>query len=172
MRAVMPGYVNYKYKDGNLPGHTKSAFSEYAILTVQNLIAHNVLLLLHKIKIYPSLVPPSIRLTIAEDGPTPESTHEGCENWLKIYNIHIYNKSLFFKGPLIFAKSMINESLSPASFVTLKAYKKNIKQALLLKQKSGDPNEWQNDNFVLYNIPGLRKSNTQRERVIYTASFD
>ena len=45
MRAVMPGYVNYKYKDGNLPGHTKSAFLEYEILTVQNLVALNALLL-------------------------------------------------------------------------------------------------------------------------------
>ena len=28
MRAVMPGYVNLFYKDGNIPAHTKPAFSK------------------------------------------------------------------------------------------------------------------------------------------------
>ena len=124
IRAVMPGYVNYKYKDGKLPGHTKSAFTEYKILTIQNIIVLHALLLMHKIRIYPSLVPLSVRLTISDDGPTLQSTYETCENWLMVYNNNIYNKSVFFKGPLIFAKSTINENLSPASYVNLKTYKK------------------------------------------------
>ena len=39
----MPGYVNYYYKNSNVPGHTKLAFSEYIILAIQNLIALNAL---------------------------------------------------------------------------------------------------------------------------------
>ena len=168
----MPGYVNYKYKNGSLPGHTKLAFSEYKILTVQNLVALNAFLLIYKIKKVPFLIPLSIRLTISDDSPTLESTYEGCENWLRTYNNHIYNKSVFFKGPLIFAKSMINENISPESFLTLKSYKKNVKQALLLKQKSGVADEWQSDNFILHNIPGLRISRTRRDPVIYTEFFE
>ena len=64
---------------------------------------------------------------------------------------------------------MINENLSLSSFVSLKSYKNNVKRALLIKQSSGDFNEWQTDNFVLYNTSGLRKSNIQRERILYTA---
>ena len=37
MRAVMPGYVRYLYKDVTLPTHTKSAFKEYKIMTVQSI---------------------------------------------------------------------------------------------------------------------------------------
>ena len=34
IRAVMPGHVNYYYKDGKLPDHTKAMFKEYEISTV------------------------------------------------------------------------------------------------------------------------------------------
>ena len=34
MRAVIPGFINYNFKGGLLPGHTKPAFNEYEILTV------------------------------------------------------------------------------------------------------------------------------------------
>ena len=35
MRAVIPGYINYRYlPDGTLPGHTKSYFTKYDILTI------------------------------------------------------------------------------------------------------------------------------------------
>ena len=52
----MPGYVQYYYEDGITPAHTKPAFKEYKILTVQGIIAKNALLLMTKtIKIKPSL---------------------------------------------------------------------------------------------------------------------
>ena len=168
----MPGYVNYKYKKGILPGHTKSAFSEFKILTIHNIIALNALLLLHKARHFPSLIPSSIRSTISEGSPGPGSTYETCGDWLKTYGNHIYAKSIFFKGPLILANSMINENLSHASFVTLKAYKSNVKQAILVRQCDGDADEWQTNNFVLYNTSGLRKSNADREQVNYTTFFD
>ena len=53
---------------------------------------------------------------------------------------------------------MIHESLSSATFVTLKSYlKTNVKHALLVRQGDGDVNEWHTDNFVFYNTSGLRK---------------
>ena len=39
IRAVMPGFVRYFYKDGVIPTPTKSAFNEHKILTVHNIIA-------------------------------------------------------------------------------------------------------------------------------------
>ena len=34
IRAVIPGFINYRYKDGVIPGHTKSYFHKCKILTV------------------------------------------------------------------------------------------------------------------------------------------
>ena len=39
IRAVMPGYIRYFYKDGVIPTHTKTAFNDFNILTVHNIIA-------------------------------------------------------------------------------------------------------------------------------------
>ena len=41
LRAVIPGFIQYNYRDGITPGHTKEYFNEYKILTVQNIIAMN-----------------------------------------------------------------------------------------------------------------------------------
>ena len=46
IRAVIPGFINYRYKDGETPGHTKPYFSEYKILNVHNLIALNSIITL------------------------------------------------------------------------------------------------------------------------------
>ena len=54
MRAVMAGYVNYRYKDGKIPDHTKPAFKEHGVLTVQGVIVKNALILMHKINNMPS----------------------------------------------------------------------------------------------------------------------
>ena len=45
--------------------------------------------------------------------------------------------------------------------------KSNIKYVLLAIQGSGEADEWQNDNFVLYNIAGLRNSTIQRNETNY-----
>ena len=41
LRAVIPGFINYKFKDGKIPGHTKQYFTEYKILTIHGIIALN-----------------------------------------------------------------------------------------------------------------------------------
>ena len=46
IRAVMPGFVNYYFKDWELPAHTKPAFTNYNILTFQNIIVLNTLFLI------------------------------------------------------------------------------------------------------------------------------
>ena len=172
LRAVIPGYINYKYKDGKTPGHTKSKFTEYKILSIQNLVAMNALILMQKFQNYPSLLPPSIKETISAYSPVDGSNHESCEKWLKIYNNTHFSKSLFFKGPLLSADAKIVSLLPLTSFVSLKLYKTNIKQTLLTLQGSGDSCTWQNSNFTLYNIEGLRKSKVSyRSKVDYSNAF-
>ena len=113
---------------------------------------------MQKIHNYPSLLPSSIKETIRVDSPVYGSTHESCHNWLTTYNNTYYSKSIFFKGPLLLSGTTIVELLPLTSFVSLKLYKTNVKQALLTIQSSGDSCEWQNVNFILYNVEGLRKS--------------
>ena len=168
LRAVVPGFINYKFRDGEIPGHTKSFFSEYKILTVQGIIALNALLFIRKTRHFPSLLPTSVVATISKESPVPDSTHVTCENWLNSYNNHFYRKSLFFKGPLLLLSSGVEETLSLASLLTISCYKTNVKDFLLKIQSGSDPTNWQNSNFPLYNITGLRKSNiTNRTNINY-----
>ena len=66
IRALVPGFINYKYRDGELPGHTKPYFNEYKMLGVHGVIVANSLLFSYKIRYIPSLLPISVRLVIAD----------------------------------------------------------------------------------------------------------
>ena len=159
LRAVIPGFIRYNYRDGETPGHTKHKFSEYKILTIHNIIALNTYVFMQKVRSFTTLLPCSIKNTIATDSPVPGSTYETCTNWLRTYNNHIYHNSLFFKGPLLITTNKtVEESISPSSFLSAKLYRKNIKDALLLNQNNGHPTEWETANFPISNIHGLRKS--------------
>ena len=156
MRAVMPGYVNYYFKDGNVPQHTKPAFNQFGVLTVQGIIVKNALLFMHKVKHFPHILPPSLTDTIARNAPTYGSTHETCEVWLNEFNNAHHRKSIFFKGPLLVTDSL---NIVPGdSLVPINIYKSKVKSRLLEIQNQGDI-EWQQDNFPLYCISGLRVSN-------------
>ena len=48
IRAVIPGFANYFYKDGETPHHTKFAFNNYGVLSIQNIIAKNALIFMYK----------------------------------------------------------------------------------------------------------------------------
>ena len=50
MRAVIPGFINYRYRSD---GHTKSCFAKYDILTIQNVIVLNALVFMHKARNFP-----------------------------------------------------------------------------------------------------------------------
>ena len=169
LRAVIPGFINYKFRDGEIPGHTKSFFSEYKILTIHGIISLNTFIFVHKARKFSSSLPSSIADTISSNSPINESTHETCEEWLKKYDNNIYRNSVFYKGPLLLLSNTIELNLSPASFLTLRAYKNNVKYALLKTQSIGDQDQWENENFILYNIKGLRKSKTEyRKKINYS----
>ena len=137
---------------------TLNIFFKYKILTVQRIISLNALLFIRKTRHFPSLLPTSVAATISKESPVPDSTHVTCENWLNSYNNQFYRKSLFFKGPLLLLSSGVEEYLSLESFLTISCYKTNVKNVLLNIQNGSDPIIWQNSNFPLYNITGLRKS--------------
>ena len=162
IRAVVPGFINYKYKDGELPGHTKSFFKEYNILTIQGIIALNALLFMHKVRNFPRSLPKSIVDTIPDNSPLPDSTHETCEPWLMTYNSIHFRSSLFYKGPTLAIIPEIVQLTSPSSLLKIKIYRDNVKRFLLDYQSSGEENEWLPLNHILNNIPGLRKSERLR----------
>ena len=172
LRAVIEGFINYRYKDGETAGHTKQAFTEYNVLTVHSIITLNTLLFIRKARHHHSQLPPSISELIAKDSPVHGSTHDSCANWLGSYDNHIFRNSIFYKGPLLLISSELDYDLSPASYLNIKTYKNNVKYAILRKQGEGDATEWQNSNFPLLSIHGLRKSqNSNRAAISYLDYF-
>ena len=159
MRAVMPGYVKYFYKDDSPPAHTKPAFTNFNILTVQSVIAKNAMIFMHKVNKFTRSIPSSVRETIASNAPAIDSDHETCHEWLAKYGTSTYAKSIFYKGPLMYNDSKFRLAVStPTSCLSINAFKSNVKRTLIGLQNSGDKEEWQSENFLLYNISGLRKS--------------
>ncbi|MCP4492114.1 MAG: hypothetical protein GY820_33125 [Gammaproteobacteria bacterium] len=156
LRAVMPGYINYNYRDGNLPTHTKASFKEFGILTIHGIIARNALVFMHKIRHLPNTLPISISNTVPTNIPDLGATHETNQEWQNLYGNNYYKKSVFFKGPLLaISDSNISITTLPSLF-SLNIYKNSAKNFLLAQQYEGDSNEW--PNFLLYNIQGLRRS--------------
>ena len=100
-------------------------FNEYNILTIHNIIALNALVMLNKIRSFPSLLPNSIVATIPTYSPEHGTTHDDCEKWLKTYNTPTYRNSLFFKGPLLY---------STTNFVEIFQYKANYYSKYIQKQ--------------------------------------
>ena len=70
MRAVMPGCLRYFDEDEILPTHTKSAFKEYKIMTVQSIIVKNKLIFTGKVLRFSSEIPLSIRNLIPLNLPS------------------------------------------------------------------------------------------------------
>ena len=52
----------------------------------------------------------------------------------------------------------ILELVSLPNLLNAKIYKKDARKAMMKNQSSGNAEEWQSGNFMLYNIPGLRRS--------------
>ena len=102
MHAVMPGYVNLFYHDGDMPTHTKPGFTQYNVLTVQGVIAKNALIFMHKIKNFPNSLPLSVLDTIIPVAPLDSLNYDTCKDWLDKFGTISYRKSIFFKGPLIY----------------------------------------------------------------------
>ena len=168
MRAVMPGYVQYYYKDGKLPSGTKSSFTNYNILTIQSIIVKNALIFMHKISTFRKLLPQSLKETIPDNTPTAianDDTFDQNSNWLDKFGSHAYKNSLFYKGPLLYIDGKFSETRSPAACLSMNIFKRNVKNSLLKHQSSGENDEWQANNFPLFNITGLRRSNRIIEQI-------
>ena len=170
MRSIMPGYVNYFYKDGVIPTSTKSSFNEYKILTVHSIIVRNVQIFMHKVFDIPHKLPLSVRNTISPLAPRSrsESDHETSQTWLENFGTHIFRKSIFFKGPLIFIHPSSEKLLTPTACLFLNVYKNEAKRSILKSQALGDENDWKTSEFLLYDIQGLRRSkrNLQDQSII------
>ena len=156
MRAIMLGYVNYFYKDGNLPTSTKSSFVDYKILTIHSIIVKNAMTLMHRINAFPNSLPPSILHTFPDNIPTIGSDHSSCAVWLSNYNTRSYRSSIFYKGPLLAITQHFTKTLTIPSLLSYKTHSLSTKHQMLSLQSEGPEDEWH--NFLLYNIPGLRRS--------------
>jgi hypothetical protein len=110
MRATMPGYVNYYYKDGQLPTHTKPCFTSLRVLTVHNVILKNMLIYINNFFYFPGSLPLNVKLCIADDIPVPNMPPENYMPWYMVYNSIPYNKSVFFKAPILYYHLMTENS--------------------------------------------------------------
>ena len=156
IRAIMPGFINYFYREGILPRHTKIFFDEHEILTVHGLIVLNSIILLHKIKHMPQLLPKNIRLSFPDDIPTKNSDHDSANSWLQLYGSSHFKNSIFYKGPLLSMYADNTDITTLPTLFSINMLKVSAKRKLLqLQQGDGDEN-WQ--PFLLNNIPGLRRS--------------
>lgn len=162
IRAIMTGYVNYRYQDGKPPDHTKSAFMEHEILTVHGVIVKNALILMHKIKNMPSKLPKSIRELFPSYMPEHGTSHDENARWLAEYGESYIRNSVFYKGPMLAVTKHNIEITCPSSIFSQSIYKKSAKRILLNLQNLGTGDEW--PPFLLHNIPGLRKTTRTREQ--------
>lgn len=157
IRAIIPGFVNYFYKEGKIPHHTKSAFTEYNILTIHSIVVKNALLYLYRCYRlhYNHFLPSSVRKLIPASAPKINATHETNTEWYELYSTGNYAKSIFYKGPLLFTDIVDNELLRSDTYL---AFRNSVKNILLGIQSAGESEEWLPDNFKLFNIRGLRHS--------------
>ncbi len=120
LRAIMPGYINYNYKDGVIPTHTKSSFFKYNILTVHSIIVKNALLPMHKINHFPNLVPQSVRDIFPSNMPLKGASHESSQLWYEIYGGSKYKNTVFYKGPLLFISPINSDITTLSSLLSVK----------------------------------------------------
>ena len=155
IRTVIPGYVNYYYKDGKLPTHTKATFHKHKILTIHGIIVKNLLVFVQKLKFQTDSLPISVRNTIHPDAPiTLDPVTDDNLTWYNNHNDNWYRKSLFFKAPLLYrSHPSITENTDGVPNGLLKSA---IKRRLLAVQYSDDTDDW--PVFPLYVCNGLRKS--------------
>ena len=69
----------------------------------------------------------------------------------------------FYKGPILSVVPEVSQLTTPTALLSINAYKNIGKRFLLQLQGRGDVDEWQADNFLLYNIQGLRQSTRQNK---------
>ena len=111
----------------------------------------------NKARHFPLDLPRFVRKTVAENSSLSGATHESSNEWLQNISYYVYTRSVFYKGPLLSIIPETLELVTPPTLFNAKIYKKNERKALIKYQSPGDAEEWQSGNFLLFNIPGLRK---------------
>ena len=175
MRAVMSGYINYYFKDGQLPTGTKNSFNQHGVLTVHGIIANQALRFMHKVKVFPSLIPTSVRSTI-QDHIVNMSVLDQSDpmflSWAEEFNTHIYRNSLFFKGPLVyFDPCTVQKYATPAANISLNIFKNQTKQFLLRLQAEGHKNDWKTNDFLIFAIRCFKTARHNGKIVDYKKYF-
>ena len=137
------GYASsyiYRYRsDSTLPGHTKSYFAKYDILSIQNVIVLNALVFMRKARHFPLDLPRSVIKTIAENSPPPPpgATHESSNEWLQNLSYYLYTRSVFIKAhwPLLSIIPEIAELVTPPTVLPCLTQKFTKK---MYEKSSGD----------------------------------
>ena len=157
MRAVMPGFVRYYYKDGELPTGTKASFKNYGILTVHGIIAKAIILFMYKYH-YSDNLPQSVRDTVDKNAPkfTVDEANVLIDQWYSSLNNVLYRNSLFFKGPLLFSDPKLTALVTP--LITAQSIKHRAKKLFLEFEHLGNPDDWNDSYFLIHNIQAIRKS--------------
>ena len=159
MRAIMPGYVNYKYNrdDGSIHSHTKSSFQKYNILTIHGIIAKNAFLLMRQVNSHDCSLPHSVYNLFETNGPSFSHSpdYRSHQEWYEKYNSKNFRTSCFFKGPLL-EISEENFHIQSLTIANPNTYKRSLKSFLIHDQSKGETDQW--PTFLLNNIKGLRKS--------------
>ena len=175
MRAVMPGYVNYFYKDGQLPTATKQWFNQYSVLTIHGIIANNTLNFMHKSKSFSSLLPLSVKNTIPDSIINMSMIDQSDPvflSWLAEFNTHVYRKSIFFKGPLLyFDPSTVQKYASLASYISFNIFKSQSKRFLFGLQSEGVEDDWKTNTFLIFDIKCIRTSRHVDNNIDYKEYF-
>ena len=131
IRAIMPGFVNYYFKEGALPQHTKPFFNEHEILAVHGLIVYNSIILMHKVKNMPQLVPKNISQAFPADIPTKLSDHTSACSWLQLYGKKHFQNSIFYKGPLLSVFADKADVTTLPTLFSVNLFKTSAKKMLL-----------------------------------------
>ena len=123
IRAVMEGYVNFKYRKGEVPTHTKPFFTKNKILTVPNIIVQNSLIFMQKINHFPGSLPKSVLDLIPSNAPIPGSNYENSATWLEKYEFSCpqYRNSFFNKSPLLWMNPINQDIINHTSLLSTKA---------------------------------------------------
>ncbi len=155
----MPGYINYYYKNGIIPTHTKAFFNKHNILTVHSIIYKNAAIFMNKVLNFPNQLPRSV-LDKIDQSYLATSTNDQplyLTEWYQTYNTPYFRMSMFFKCPLIYTKLKCNNEW--ITYNNPNIFKSNIKSHLLVDaQLHGPTDEWIPENFPLYQIIGFRSS--------------
>ena len=165
IRAIMPGFINFFYKDGEIPTHTKSFFIEQEILTVQSVILKNILIFMNKVHNFPQLLPKSVLDTVSGDDLSSDQDSY-LSVWYQTHNTPTYRMTAYFKGPILFNDFTSSPDNDWIAFNNLNRFKVNVKSYLNREVQSlpntGNANEsnveWLPENFPLYQTAGLRSS--------------